>query len=57
MDTKQAQSKQPAQRKASSTSPPAGRTDKATKPPGTGVANREAIEKGWAALDLAAGAH
>jgi hypothetical protein len=57
MDTKQAQSKQPAPRKPGSTSPPDGRTDKATKPPGTGVANREAIEKGWAALDLAAGAH
>lgn len=57
MDTKQAQSKQPVPSKRSSTSPPAGRTDKATKPPGTGIPNREAIEKGWAALDLAAGAH
>jgi hypothetical protein len=52
--------KQPKQGRASSTSttsPPGGRTDKATKPPGGSPVNREAVEKGWAALDLAAGGH
>ncbi len=44
-------------RRPSSTSPPDGRTDKATKPPAKGEVNREAVEKGWAALDLAAGGH
>jgi hypothetical protein len=49
--------KQPQPRRASSTSPPGGRTDKATKPPGQGEVDRQAVEKGWRALDLAAGGH
>lgn len=57
MATKEARDKQPAPRRPSSTSPPDGRTDKATRPPATGRVNREAVEKGWAALDLAAGGH
>jgi hypothetical protein len=57
MATKEGQDKQPETRRASSTSPPDGRTDKATKPPATGQVNRDAVEKGWAALDLAAGGH
>ncbi|HEX2071281.1 MAG TPA: hypothetical protein VHF90_06520 [Thermoleophilaceae bacterium] len=44
-------------RRASSTSPPDGRTDKATKPPGQGELDRDAVEKGWAALDRAGGGH
>lgn len=43
--------------RASSTSPPDGRTDKATKPPGQGEVDREAVEKGWEALDRAGGGH
>ena len=57
MATHEGRDKKPKQRRASSTSPPAGRTDKATKPPGSGPVNREAVERGWAALDLAAGGH
>jgi len=49
--------KKPQPRRASSTSPPGGRTDKATKPPGKGELDPKAVEKGWAALDLAAGGH
>jgi len=41
----------------SSTSPPGGRTDKATKPPGQGDLDKEAVDKGWDALDRAAGGH
>ena len=41
----------------SSTSPLDGRTDKATKPPGQGELDKEAVEKGWQALDRAAGGH
>jgi hypothetical protein len=44
-------------RRPSSTSPPDGRTDKATKPPGQGDLDKEAVEKGWEALDRAAGGH
>jgi hypothetical protein len=51
------QDKQSAPHRPSSTSPPDGRTDKATKPPGQGEIDRKAVEKGWAALDLAAGGH
>jgi hypothetical protein len=57
MATKEAQDKKPETRRASSTSPPDGRIDKATKPPATGQVNQEAVERGWAALDLAAGGH
>ena len=57
MATNEGRDKKSKQRKGSSTSPPDGRTDKATKPPGSGPVNREAVEKGWAALDLAAGGH
>jgi hypothetical protein len=57
MATNDRHDKQPKQRRASSTSPPGGRTDKATKPPGGSPVNREAVEKGWAALDIAAGGH
>jgi hypothetical protein len=41
----------------SSTSPLDGRTDRATQPPGQGEVDRDAVEKGWAALDMAAGGH
>jgi hypothetical protein len=57
MATKEQQDKRPATRRASSTSPPDGRIDKATVPPGKGDLDREAVEKGWRALDLAAGSH
>jgi hypothetical protein len=46
-----------ARRPSSSTSPPGGRIDRATKPPTRGNADRKAVERGWAALDLAAGGH
>lgn len=56
VDAKEGQDKQqPLQ--ASSTSPPDGRIDKATKPPCQGEVDREAVAKGWEALDRAAGAH
>jgi hypothetical protein len=45
------------QRRPSSTSPLDGRTDRATQPPGQGEVDREAVEKGWEALDRAAGGH
>lgn len=51
------QGEQPGGRRPSSTSPPDGRTDKATKPPGQGELDEEAVEKGWEALDRAAGGH
>ncbi|HYI80420.1 MAG TPA: hypothetical protein VEW67_06135 [Thermoleophilaceae bacterium] len=52
------QAKQQAeQHRPSSTSPLDGRTDKATAPPGQGEVDREAVEKGWEALDRAAGGH
>ena len=57
MPTQEGTDKKSKRRSASSTSPPAGRPDKATKPPGGTPVNREAVEKGWAALDLAAGGH
>jgi hypothetical protein len=41
----------------STTSPPGGKTWEATKPPGQGELDREATEKGWQALDRAAGGH
>lgn len=44
-------------RRPSSTSPLDGRTDKATKPPGQGDLDKEAVEKGWDALDRAGGGH
>jgi hypothetical protein len=44
-------------RRPSSTSPVDGRTDKATKPPGQGDLDKEAVEKGWEELDRAAGGH
>jgi hypothetical protein len=44
-------------RRPSSTSPVDGRTDKATKPPGQGDLDKEAVDKGWEALDRAAGGH
>jgi hypothetical protein len=49
--------KQPDERRPSSTSPIDGRTDKATKPPGQGNLDREAVKKAQEALDLAAGGH
>jgi hypothetical protein len=57
MATKEGQRKKAKARRPSSTSPLDGRTDKATKPPGQGEIDRKAVEKGWAALDLAAGGH
>ncbi|HEU0019440.1 MAG TPA: hypothetical protein VFQ14_04030 [Thermoleophilaceae bacterium] len=51
------QDKPAEQRRPSSTSPLDGRTDKATQPPGKGELDREAVEKGWEALDRAAGGH
>ena len=48
---------EPERRRPSSTSPLDGRTDKATKPPGQGELDKEAIEKGWEALDRAGGGH
>lgn len=51
------QDKQAEQHRPSSTSPVGGRTDKATQPPGQGELDREAVEKGWEALDRAAGGH
>jgi hypothetical protein len=57
MATNQQQRKQGKARRPSSTSPLDGRTDKATKPPGQGQIDHKAVEKGWAALDLAAGGH
>jgi len=53
------QAKQQAEQhhRPSSTSPLDGRTDKATRPPGQGELDREAVEKGWEALDRAAGGH
>lgn len=57
MATKEQQGKQAKPRRPSSTSPLDGRTDKATKPPGQGEIDEKAVERGWAALNLAAGAH
>jgi hypothetical protein len=57
MADNQGRDKKAAPRRRSSTSPLDGRTDKATKPPGQGDIDRKAVEKGWAALDLAAGGH
>lgn len=53
----QQQDKEPEGRRPSSTSPLDGRTDQATKPPGQGDVDREAVEKGWQELDRAAGGH
>jgi len=57
MTTNEQQAKRPEPPRTSSTSPPDGRTDKATKPPRQGEVDRDAVERGWAALDLAAGSH
>jgi hypothetical protein len=57
MATKAQQDKHSQPKRPSSTSPIDGRTDKATKPPGQGQVDREAVEKGWQALDRAAGGH
>lgn len=46
-----------ARRRPSSTSPPGGKTHEATKPPGRGDLDREAVEKSREGLDRAAGAH
>lgn len=51
------QGKDPETRRPTSTSPLDGRTDKATKPPGQGEVDKEAVDKGWEALDRAAGGH
>jgi hypothetical protein len=44
-------------RRPSSTSPLEGKTHEATKPPGQGDVDREAVEKSREALDRAAGGH
>ncbi|HEX2162175.1 MAG TPA: hypothetical protein VHF88_10195 [Thermoleophilaceae bacterium] len=57
MAENEGQQKTPDVQRASSTSPLDGRTDKATKPPGQGEIDREAVDKGWEALDRAGGGH
>jgi hypothetical protein len=49
--------KEPEGRRPSSTSPLDGRTDKATKPPGQGELDKDAVDKGWEGLDRAGGGH
>jgi hypothetical protein len=41
----------------SSTSPLGGRIHEATKPPGQGDVDRDAVKKGWEGLDRAGGGH
>ena len=51
------QDDEPQGHRPSSTSPLDGRTDKATKPPGQGDLDKEAVDKGWEGLDRAGGGH
>lgn len=48
---------QDAGHRPSSTSPPEGKTHEATKPPGQGDLDREAVEKSREGLDRAGGGH
>ena len=44
-------------RRPGSTSPPGGKTHEATKPPGQGDLDREAVEKSREGLERATGGH
>lgn len=56
-DVQATRARQGERRRSSSTSPPGGKTHEATKPPGRGEVDPQAVERGWTALDQAAGGH